>query len=70
MALKHNVKKSRTFGHTPSNKAHADASIACGIHLAREPRFIAVPSANNTKPSRPTYGRGKSPIGDYVHGGK
>jgi hypothetical protein len=70
MALKHHIKKFRTFGHAPSNKAHTHASIACGVHLAREPNFVAVTSANNTKPTRQAYGRGKFPIGDDVHGSK
>jgi hypothetical protein len=68
--LEHRVKKFRTFGHAPSNKANADAGIACGIHLAREPSFFAVASSNNTKATRPTYGRGELPIGDKVHGRK
>jgi hypothetical protein len=59
-----------TSCHAPSDKAHANASITCGIHLAREPSFITVTAANNTKPTRPTYRRSKSPISDDVHGGK
>jgi hypothetical protein len=70
MALKHQVKKFRTFGHAPSNKAHTDASIASGIHLAREPSFFAVTSANNTEATRPAYRCGEFPIGDDIHGRK
>jgi len=70
MSLKDDIEKFGTFGHAPSNKAHADASIACGIHLACEPSFITVTAANNTKPTRLTYRCGQSPIGDDVHRGK
>jgi hypothetical protein len=69
-ALKHHVEKMGTFGHAPGNIAHADASIACGIHLARKPSFIAVTSANDAKPTRSTYGSGEFSVRDDVHGRK
>ena len=64
------VEQFGAFGHAPSDEANPDPRFAGGIHFAREPSFVTIAPADNTKPPGCTYGSSKPPVSDDVHWGK